>query len=283
MADLVDYAGLFPPAGLDMLTAVRRYREYLTGEDHWALGRFVVPAARLSEFQEAFRQVCCEEHEPFWRLSVLSSGDAARDAMAIAELERGAISVDSVEVKAGTAQEAERFLATWGAAIPVYVEFPSGSADAILPVLARFGARAKVRTGGVAAEAFPSVDAIADFLLACARRSVAFKATAGLHHAIRGAYKLTYEARSARATMHGFTNIFLAAVLALRNSDKRAVSETLALEQEPAFVFEEESARWLSFEAGVDEIASARKNFALSYGSCSFTEPIEEARRLQWV
>ena len=45
MADLVDYAGLFPPAGLDMFSAVRRYRGYLTGEDHWALGKFVVPAA----------------------------------------------------------------------------------------------------------------------------------------------------------------------------------------------------------------------------------------------
>jgi hypothetical protein len=89
MAGLVDYAGLFPPAGLGMLEAVRRYREYLAGPDRWALGRFVVPAARLAEFGAAFEEVCCGEREPVWGLSVLGSGDAARDAEAIGGLARG--------------------------------------------------------------------------------------------------------------------------------------------------------------------------------------------------
>lgn len=283
MAELVDYAGLFPPARLDMLTAVRRYREYLAGEDHGALGRFVVPAARLAEFRAAFDEVCCGEHEPVWSLSVLASADAAHDAAAIAELARGAMSVDSVEVKAGTVQDAERVLSNWEPGIPAYVEFPSVEVNSMLPVLAQFGARAKIRTGGVAADAFPSIEAVADFMLACARTGVAFKATAGLHHALRGAYKLTYEADSARGTMHGFGNVFLAAVLARRGEDKHAVMETLAVAQAASFAFSEESVRWLEFEAGVDEIAATRREFAMSYGSCSFTEPLEEARRLGWV
>lgn len=283
MAHLVDYAGLFPPAGLDMLTAARRYREYLTGEDRWALGRFVVPAARLAEFETAFEEVCCGEHEPVWRLSVLASADASRDARAVADLPRGAMRVESLEVKAGAAEDTGRFLSNWEPEIPAYVEFPSGAAEAMLPVLARFGARAKIRTGGVTAEAFPAIDAVADFLLACARRRVAFKATAGLHHAVRAAYKLTYEADSARATMHGFANVLLAAMLAWRGAEKQAVMETLALAQAQAFSFHEESVQWLKFEAGVDEIAATRRDFATSYGSCSFTEPLEEARRLGWV
>lgn len=283
MTGLVDYAGLFPPAGLDMLTAVRRYREYLAGEDRWALGRFVVPAARLAEFEAAFEEVCCGEHQPFWSLSVLASADAARDAAAIADLARGAMSADSVEVRVGTAQDAERFLKNWEPGIPVYAEFPCRDAEAMLPVLARFGARAKIRTGGIAAEAVPPMEAVADFLLACARANVALKATAGLHHALRGAYKLTDEAESVHATMHGFANVFLAAVLARRGAEKRAVMETLAVAKAPAFVFGEESVRWLGLEAGVDEIAAVRRDFAMSYGSCSFTEPLEEARTLGWV
>lgn len=283
MAHLVDYAGLFPPAGLDMLTAARRYREYLTGEDRWALGRFVVPATRLAEFETAFEEVCCGEHEPVWRLSVLASADASRDATAIADLPRGAMKVDSVEVKAGTAQDAERFLSNWEPEIPAYVEFPTSVAEAMLPVLARFGAGAKIRTGGVTAEAFPTIDAVADFLLACARQRVVFKATAGLHHAVRAAHKLTYEADSDLATMHGFANVFLAAMLAWRGAEKQAVIETLALAQAPAFTFNEESVQWLEFEAGVDEIAATRRDFATSYGSCSFTEPLEEAQRLGWL
>ncbi|HEV2464250.1 MAG TPA: hypothetical protein VGT04_10615 [Acidobacteriaceae bacterium] len=283
MAHLVDYAGLFPPAGLDMLTAARRYREYLAGEDRWALGRFVVPAAKLAEFEKAFEELCCGEHEPVWRVSVLASGDAPCDARAVADLPRGAMTVESVEVKVGNAQDAERFLSNWESELPPYVEFPSGVAEAMLPVLARFGARAKIRTGGVAAEAFPTTDVVADFLLACARQRIAFKATAGLHHAVRASHKLTYEVDSARATMHGFANVFLAAILAWRGEKKQAIVDTLALAQASAFTFNEESVQWLGFEAGVDEIAATRRDFATSYGSCSFTEPLEEARRLGWA
>ena len=195
----MDYAGLFPPASLDMLRAVQQHREYLMGRNRWALGRFVVPASRLGEFSAAFNEVCCGEREPVWPLSVLAS---ANDAAAIAELDQGAFSIDCVEMKAGSAAEASRLLEDFESGPAAYVEFAPGDAGAMLPVLARFGARAKIRTGGVTAEAFPSVETVADFLAACARAKVPFKATAGLHHAVRGSYKLTYEAQSARATMH---------------------------------------------------------------------------------
>jgi hypothetical protein len=284
MRGLVDYAGLFPPASLDMPGAVQRYRKYLTGEDRWALGRFVVPAARLGEFSAAFNEVCCEEREPVWRLSVLANGGELIDLSALA---LGAVSVDCVEMKAGSAAEASRVLEGFAADSkggPVaYVEFAPRDAAAVLPVLARFGARAKIRTGGVTTEAFPSLEAVADFLAACARAKLAFKATAGLHHAVRGGYKLTYEAQSARATMHGFVNVFLAAVLAWRGEGVQALTETLALSDGSAFSFGEESVRWLQFDAGVDEIEAVRREFAVSYGSCSFTEPVEEVKSLGWL
>jgi hypothetical protein len=294
MRGLVDYAGLFPPASLDMLRAVQQHREYLMGKDRWALGRFVVPASRLGEFSAAFNEVCCGEREPTWPLSVLAS---ANDAAAIAELDQGAFSIDCVEMKASfhpadkdpsagapaSAAEASRLLEDFESGPAVYVEFTAADVGAMLPVLARYGARAKIRTGGVTAEAFPSVETVADFLAACARAKVPFKATAGLHHAVRGSYKLTYEAQSARATMHGFVNVFLAAVLAWRGEGARALTETLALTDGSAFSFGEESVRWLKFDAGVDEIEAARREFAVSYGSCSFTEPLEEVKRLGWL
>ncbi len=280
MTGLVDYAGLFPPAGLGMLEAVRRYREYLAGPDRWALGRFVVPAARLAEFEESFKEVCCGEREPVWGLSVLGTGVFERDAEGIRGLARGAVLVESLEIKAADAQEAERVLSEFGAEIPVYVEFAPGQTDTMLPVLARSGARAKIRTGGVSAEAFPLEEAVADFLLACARARVKFKATAGLHHAVRGDYKLTYEAESAQAMMHGFANVFLAAALALREAEKRALLETLEVRE---FSFDDKGVRWLGFELSAEEIAAARREFAMSYGSCSFEEPVGEARALGWV
>jgi len=280
MTGLVDYAGLFPPAGLGMLEAVRRYREYLAGPDRWALGRFVVPAARLAEFEAAFEEVCCGEREPVWGLSVLGTGVFERDAEAISGLSRGAVLGEALEIRAADAQEAEKLLAELEAGIPVYVEFAPGDADAMLPVLAHYGARAKIRTGGVTAEAFPSGETMADFLLACARARVEFKATAGLHHAVRGSYRLTYEAESANAKMHGFANVFLAAALAWRGAEKSALVETMEARE---FSFAGDVVRWLGFELSVGEIAAARREFAMSYGSCSFEEPVGEAQTLGWV
>ena len=283
MRGLVDYAGLFPPAGMGMAEAVRQYHAYLAGEDRWALGRFVVPASRLDEFRAAFEDVCCGEREPVWGLSVLGSGDAAKDARAIAELPRGAVRVECVELKAVSAAEVRVLLEGFVGGAVAYVEFAPGEAEKMLPVLARYAARAKIRMGGLTADAIPALEVVADFLVACARAQVPFKATAGLHHAVRGMYALTYEPESARAKMHGYVNVFLAALLAWRGENAAAVWETLAETDAGGFRFGDESVRWLGHDAGVDEIEAMRREFAVSYGSCSFEEPVEEARALGWL
>jgi hypothetical protein len=280
---LVDYAGLFPPASLSMTEAVQRYREHSTGDDAWALGRFVVPASRLREFSTAFNDVCCGEREPPWGLSVLGSGDVTADAASIERLAQGAVSLDSLEVKVTSTAEAEQVLSDFAPGVDVFVEFEPGLTVKMLPVLSRFGARAKIRTGGVVAGAFPSVEVVAGFLVACARAKVAFKATAGLHHAVRSLYPLTYEPGSERALMHGFVNVFLAALLAYRGLSASELTATLAIEDASAFVFGADEIRWLRFRAGVDEIEALRREFALSYGSCSFLEPLDEVKKLGWL
>ena len=72
-----------------------------------------------------------------------------------------------------------------------------------LDAISSAGAAAKVRTGGTTPAAIPSPTALADFLYECAQRRLPFKATAGLHHAVRSCYALTYERDSATAVMHG--------------------------------------------------------------------------------
>jgi hypothetical protein len=52
---ILDYAGLFPPADLEMSQAVARYNDYRNGPDSWMLGRFICPVARLSEFERNAR------------------------------------------------------------------------------------------------------------------------------------------------------------------------------------------------------------------------------------
>ncbi len=47
---LVDYAGLFPPAKLDMATAVERFAKHRQSPYAFGIARFICPATRLGEF-----------------------------------------------------------------------------------------------------------------------------------------------------------------------------------------------------------------------------------------
>ena len=167
LANLIDYAGMFPPASLSLEEAVRKYEAYQRGPYAWMLGRFVVPLARAREVT----------HLP---LSVL--GDGPFEIIETKEI---------VEPKGRT----------------VYVEGVAPSQ------LAGKGLRAKIRTGGVTPDAFPSAETIAQFIRECRDHRVAFKATAGLHHPLRCVKPLTYEPDAPTGTMHGFLNVFIAAAM----------------------------------------------------------------------
>jgi hypothetical protein len=49
MSELIDYAGLFPPARLDLDTAIRKYARYRDQDEAWMLGRFIIPAGQLAQ------------------------------------------------------------------------------------------------------------------------------------------------------------------------------------------------------------------------------------------
>ena len=53
LAEIIDYAGLFPPSQITMQEAVINFATYRNSNYSWMLGRFVLPVARLDEFMEA--------------------------------------------------------------------------------------------------------------------------------------------------------------------------------------------------------------------------------------
>ena len=288
LAHAVDYAGLFPPASLGMEQAVRNYRRYRTetdsgGEFAWMLGHFVVGAQRLGEFADSFERVCCGEREEPWTLSVVCSGDPAADMRAMEEFQQGAAFISAIETRVASPEAAEALLVRTQDAPTQYVEFAPAMAESILPMLRSHRARAKLRTGGVTADAIPAAEAVAGFMMACRRAGVAFKATAGLHHAARGVRRLTYQAQSPQATMHGFINVLLAAGLIFHGGSREAAVKTLLEEDSGMFRLEENAIAWHDHRLTTEQILEVRGQFAIGFGSCSFTEPVEDLKAMRWV
>lgn len=286
---LIDYAGLFPPAGLDMAAAAGNYAAYLRGGDAWALGRFVVPAARLDELEGAAAALLPRTRDARpWQLSVLASADPVHDAEAIfafnerhAHVAAGRAVIDMLEAKAADMAALARAVRSTPAGVTAYVEIPIDQDPAdLLAAMSTHGARAKVRTGGVTPEAFPAPRELARFIRIAADQGVPFKATAGLHHPIRAAYPLTYEPGSPSGTMYGFLNLFLAAAFAHEGLAIAEIEEILEERSASAFAFDDAGVRWRGLYAGPETLAALRTRVALSFGSCSFTEPVGDLRAL---
>ncbi|HEX5632089.1 MAG TPA: hypothetical protein VFX50_02640 [Gemmatimonadales bacterium] len=291
LTGLVDYAGLFPPAALGMPQAVREYAEHRAGEHAWMLGRFVLPASRLPEFEAAAGPLLPREPSQAWRLSVLASADVEETVRLVGEFNCrraepgvGAAVADVLELKAASVGEIERLAPQLPAWLVAYVEVPVRDDPApLIDALARSRLRAKVRTGGVTADAFPSAKELARFILACRRAGVPFKATAGLHHPLRGEYRLTYDAGSPSGTMFGFLNVFVAGIVAWFSARQDVVEAVLEERDPRALVVEGFDIRWRGYSFHADDVGHVRERTGLAFGSCSFREPVDDLRALGYL
>jgi hypothetical protein len=300
---LVDFAGLFPPAAQGMASAVGAYAGYRSGPSARYLGSFVVPAARLDEFASAVSGFGGHGGDEWpWPVSVLAGEPPDADIGIALRFDRPAgagrrFQIVSIETKADSPWAVARISAAVPRTLTVAFEIPLSLARdgrwTVLSAVKHAGRMAKCRTGGVTADAIPSIGQIAGFIWDCARAGAAFKATAGLHHAVRAEHPLTYAPDSPRAVMHGFVNVFLAAAAAwaLSRDDEAsagveppgAVSGILEERDASAFVIEGPSIRWRGVAISADDIARARGELARSFGSCSFSEPILDLEALGWL
>ena len=232
LSGLIDHAPMFPPAAMALREALAEDARARESRDSFMLARFVCPASRLGELP-----------------------DVGRGVSAVLDVPLGADSrAESVET---------RFVDDPGAlaafAPEVYVEVrPDDSLEERLDALATAGLRAKVRCGGAAV---PGAAELAHFVRACRERDLVFKATAGLHHAVRSNGE------------HGVLNLLAAVVF---GDEEEALAETDAA----AFALDRDAFSWRGRSASAQELARARRERLHSIGSCSFFEPVEELEAL---
>lgn len=302
IAGLIDYAGLFPPATLDMQPAIESFHRYTTDQHAPALGRFICPVSRLDElttrgaplmpgtFATSGYREMADDRQP-WRISALIDGHLDECLVRIDAFnehhdneDAGLAQIDALEMRLTEPGDIDEAIEMIPSDIMPFFEFPPNSDPrGFIAALAGEQAAAKIRCGGITPDIIPPVESVAAFIAACSAAHVPFKATAGLHHPIRAEYPLTYEENPPRGTMHGFVNVFLAAAMLSERVITNADLTSILSETNPdAFAFAEDSVRWNNNTLNLVALARARERFALSYGSCSFEEPIADLKQLGW-
>jgi uncharacterized protein YdeI (YjbR/CyaY-like superfamily) len=115
-------------------------------------------------------------------------------------------------------------------------------------------------------EAFPSVPELARFLSCCVKHRVPFKATAGLHHPLRGIHPLTYEAQSDCTLMHGFVNVILASILLHLGGEVAEACALLGDTSAASFQFTHEQISWRHWNFTKQQIIQSREDLMVGFG-----------------
>ena len=254
---LVDDAAIFPPGDVPLPDAVDAH---LARRDEWyadLVGAFVVTDTKVPEIGTPLP------------LAIVVTGGAGGIEPALRLAERGGHGVAGVEVAlrdpddlAGNARRVAT--ATDGCGVPpeqVYVELPhvpdTGSWLRAADAVAEAGLRLKFRTGGLEAHLFPASHAFARWIDAALDRETRFKATAGLHRAVR------HDPEGGGS--HGFLNV-MAATTALWDGGSVA---------DATDVLEQRDGTALAARLSGPAMSAARRWFT-SFGSCSVTEPLDD-------
>ena len=267
---LIDYAGLYPPANLDMQATVNHWSAGFSSEDKWILARLIIPVQRLGEFKQAAEQLLPKSDEEPWQLSVLlpeacsdSFGDAAQQVVEFNMTDCGAVA-NVVEFKATTTGEIDKALVCLHDDIFPFIEFtidqdPRG----LIAALAGSIAGAKVRTGGVTEDLYPSVEDLARFIHCCAISKLQFKATAGMHHPCRNYNE------AVGVHEFGFLSVLYATAAArFQDATPDRIADILRADS-------------LDLESCTEEmLVKVRAELFCSFGSCSFDDPRIDLRAM---
>ncbi len=279
LSGVIDYAGLFPPAQLDMSSSLEHYLRHKQGEEEWIVNRFVCPTSRLAELADALGEdtplsVCGigrpSQDRKSWDAALEQDAqdmNAFHERLPKAEIEAYEIRIPAYRGLPQCIRDLKAF-----EGIDVFVELPWAAQmdDALSALADTEWLGVKARTGGAQADAFPSSDQLAGFLHGALSLDLDFKLTAGLHHA--------FPTRSdeMKVQMHGFLNVLTASTLIFSEDLPRAMAARILDDEDRlSFEFSNEGLRWRHHEAGLTEIEEVRDRF-FGFGSCSIEEPLAE-------
>ena len=264
LAGLFDDAAVFPPGSLPIEEAVPAHVKHTRGAHAGLVGAFVLAAKDIDRLAE----LTADLPENSFDLSLTVPLTDVADALAAAS-RIPAVRLVGLEVAVPDGVAADTVVPALAEAIDddtgltVYVEVPRDARrETLLAELAGTPCLAKFRTGGVRADLYPDERELAAAVLAAVRTGVAFKATAGLHHALRNTDPQTgFE-------QHGFLNLLVATDAALQGAEEEELVRLLA-DRDGDRVAER-----------VRTLSPRTRSLFRSFGTCSVAEPAVESAGL---
>lgn len=272
----VDDAAIFPPGNAPLDQAVEDHRGHRSAPYAALVGGFVVSDVKVADLARLVEQR--GEAGTDLALNLVVTGGAGAIEPAVTWVSRSAgLSLRALEFalrdEDDLARNARRVVQVVDALGPdlddvaVYVEPPNprgGQQARWLEALDELAARElhlKFRTGGVSADAFPTSAELAGCIEAALDRELAFKCTAGLHHAVR------HRDEETGFEHHGFLNVLLATRTALDAGGPEEVARSL----------EETDRQAVADRLGTDPDTAARtRRWFTSFGSCSVLDAHED-------
>jgi hypothetical protein len=257
---LVDDAGLFPPTALRVDDALRRYAGLRQSEQPTFTGTFVASTNHVVALQTALPA------DARLRLSIVVGGSREVSELAHAasdprltftalEFLPGATRRDVTEVL-----DAIAGIWVFADAPDVYLELGLEDLDRhLVSTIAKQGWSAKLRCGGTVPDAFPTPDQLGRAIHLLVGQGVAFKATAGLHHA------LPYVDPSTGLSHYGFLELLAAVHAAQSGASISAVSRALSTDDGQALV--------AATRAMPPRVAATVRDAFRTFGCCDPTQP----------
>jgi len=290
---LIDYAGLFPPAKLEIEPSLKNYAEYIQSTDKWMMSQFIIPVSRLNEIPTDLMKSYSEDFP--LNLSLISRNIC--DDIAIVNrfinMNNNSTIFTGYESRiSDLATFSQNLLDIHQLGQNQELNFESfyevspndnwmNQMNEAVSIISAFNAEYegtvgfKLRCGGVEANMFPPAENIAQAILACRDASVSMKFTAGLHHPVR------HYSESVKTKMYGFFNIFIGGMIAHKFKLETEALTTILLDENPEnFTFDDNGLHWKTYSISNSEIENYRQKSFISYGSCSFNEPREDLQQL---
>ena len=284
LENIIDYAGIFPPAGLGSGAALANYKSYLSGPENWILGSLAWSCNTLSELtnlltpNDEIELALIGRPSTNWETWQDARLQDVEDVNNILEKCPGlaAATYESRIDDLSRVTDALNSLRSLGKETDIYIELPWDQPldDALAELATEEWARAKFRTGGKTKDAYPSPVQLATVIKQCIDLEIEFKLTAGLHEPV------AHIDSSNGAFSHGFLNVLVATSAAFQ--DDASINEIAEIleSSDPSLWSLKSGLLYAGKTLSEDDLNNARSFFG-SFGSCSITDPLMGLQRLQ--